>query len=103
MSRIPEDVKAYLRVPFVVIVWFMETYARNRAKVKALMASPSATSLLAVAILLTIGAWIMIGMNAKDEDKTRLTDTVKGLITDTRALSEEKKRQDALKNAETTQ
>ena len=84
-------VKAYFRVPFTMIVWVMETYAKNRATSQAFMTSPRAALALKIALAITVVAWIYIGITATDEDGKRLTDTLKSLWSDTMQLNEDKK------------
>ena len=40
MTGLPAGLKAYLRVPFVMIVWVMETYTKNRDSFRTFMAKP---------------------------------------------------------------
>lgn len=84
-------VKAYFRVPFSMIVWVMETYAKNRAAVQVFMRTPRAAFIFKVALALTVAGWIYIGVTASDEDGQRLTDTLKGFWSDTMQLNEDKK------------
>ena len=73
MAGIPEGLKAYLRVPFSMIVWVMETYANNRARVKDFMSQSKPADFFKIAIAITVLAWIVIGLSAKEEDGQRLT------------------------------
>ena len=98
MSRLPEGLRNYLRTPFVVIVWFMETYTKNRARMKAFMAEDGAKKMFQGAIMLTVVVWVVVGLSASPEDRNRLTNALMGFWDDTEALAEEKKRRDALKD-----
>jgi len=86
MTGLPAGLKAYLRVPFVMIVWVMETYRLNRQRSKAFTARERiAKALKAVAVVTTI-VWLAIAVLAKPDSGQRLTDAVQGLWSDTRAV-----------------
>ena len=88
-------VKEFYAVPFRVFAFFMGYFIRNRNRAKAFMAKPRAKALFQGAIALTIAAWVVIGLSAAPEERSRLTDAVMGLWSDTQTLAEEKKRLDA--------
>lgn len=92
MAGLPNGLKAYLRVPFVMIVWVMETYAKNRERLRAFLAQPRVAGTLKWAIVLTAVVWLVVGFMASDEDRGRLTETLKAFWTDTQELNAEKKR-----------
>lgn len=103
-------VKEFYAVPFRVFAFFMGYFIRNRNRAKAIMAKPRAKALFQGAIALTVVVWVVIGVAAAPEDRTRLTDAVMGLWSDTQALAEEKQRLDGQadvnpqpSNAETAQ
>ena len=95
MTGLPAGLKAYLRVPFSMIVWVMETYAKNRDRFRAFMAKPRVSLAFKVMLALTVLAWIVIGFTANEEQGQRLTDALQGIWTDTQDLNAEKKRLDA--------
>lgn len=86
-----EGLKAYLRVPFVMIVWVMETYTKNRERVKSFMAKPRTAQVFKTAVVLTALVWIVIGLTANEEQGQRFTDAVKNFWTETQSLSDEKR------------
>ena len=73
----PQWLKSYLRQPFVMIVWFMETYAKNTARLRILMTKPGAIKAFKIAIMFTMLVWIVVGVMASDEDRGRLTETIR--------------------------
>lgn len=95
MTGLPAGLKAYLRVPFSMIVWVMETYAKNRDRLRAFMAKPRVSLAFKVLLAFTILAWVVIGFTATEEQGSRLTDALQGVWTDTQDLNAEKKRLDA--------
>ena len=71
---------AWIRPPVTVIVWFMETFEKNRAKLKAFMAQPRVSSAFKSAVVVTFLAWILVfAFLATREDGNRLTCAVKSL------------------------
>ena len=76
-AKMKNGLIAYLRVPFTMIVWVMETYEKNRARVKVFMMGPRVASAFKIGLLLTAIIWVVIGVTATDEDGQRLTDTLK--------------------------
>ena len=91
MTGLPSGLKAYFRVPFVMIVWVMETYAKNRDRFRTFMAKPRVATAFKVMLALTAAAWIIIGLMAKEEDRGLLTDAVQGLWSDAQDLNAQKK------------
>lgn len=63
-----ESIKAYLRVPFSMIVWVMETYAANRGRLARFMARPLVARVFKGAVLLTFLAWLGIAFLIADEE-----------------------------------
>lgn len=90
-------VKEFYAAPFRVFAFFMGHYIKNRNRTKALMARADAKMLFQSAIMLTVVAWVVIGLSASPEDRGRLTDAVMGFWQDSKSLAEEKKRLDAEK------
>lgn len=90
MSRAIEVVKNYLRVPFIVIVWMMETYSHNRQRLRTFMAQPRTKIAFKWAITVTALAWIVIAFMARDEHGQRLNDALIGVWGDTQNLIEER-------------
>ena len=91
MTGLPEGLKAYLRAPFVMIVWVMETYAQNRTRLKTFMAEPRTARVFKWAIGVTALVWLAIALMANEEQGKRLTDAVQGFWSDAQSLSEERK------------
>ncbi len=99
--QLPPGLKAYLRVPFVMIVWVMETYTKNRDRFKAFMADSRVRHFYMGLLLVTAVAWGSISFMASEEDSSLLSDAVKGAWSDTQKLSEERKvYQDALESTQ---
>ncbi|OEJ67008.1 hypothetical protein [Magnetovibrio blakemorei] len=90
MSRASEVVKNYLRVPFIIIVWMMETYSKNRQRLRTFMAQPGTKTAFKWAITVTALAWIVIAFMARDEHGQRLNDALIGVWGDTQTLIEER-------------
>jgi len=63
--------KAYFRVPASMIVWVMETFASNRARLGAFIAKPKVASALKGLFVLTLFAWLAIAFFVADEDAGR--------------------------------
>ena len=95
MTGLPAGLKAYLRVPFVMIVWVMETYTKNRDSFRAFMAKPRVSMAFKVMLALTALAWVIIGFSANEEQSGRLTNAMQGFWSDAQDLNAEKKRLDA--------
>ncbi|PHS78727.1 MAG: hypothetical protein COB59_05600 [Rhodospirillaceae bacterium] len=83
--------KNYFRVPFVMIVWVMETYTKNRESVREFMAKPRIASAFKVVLTLTALAWVIVAWQASEEDGSRLTDAMKGFWSDAQDLNDQKK------------
>lgn len=72
---------AYLRQPFRLIVWFMETFAKNRARLKEFMARPRVVSAFKSVVTVTLFVWIAVFiLIATHEDNDRFTCAVKSLM-----------------------
>ncbi|MBL4748209.1 MAG: hypothetical protein JKY17_05400 [Magnetovibrio sp.] len=97
MTGLPQGLKSYLRAPFVVIVWVMETYTKNRARLKAVMARPRVSFAFKMLLVLTAVIWITVAILANGKQGGRLTDAVKGILSDAKNVSAERK---ALQNVE---
>lgn len=91
MTGLPEGLKSYLRTPFVMIVWVMETYGKNRDRLRAFMDKPRVSLAFKVMLALTVVVWLVIGFTASEEYRHRLTDAVQGLWSEAQDLNEQKK------------
>ena len=91
MIRALEAVKAYLRVPFTVIVWMMETYSKNRLRLRIYMAQSRTKTMFKWAITVTMLAWIVIALIAREDQGQRLNDAIQGGWADTQSLFDERK------------
>ena len=91
MTGLPEGLKNYLRTPFVMIVWVMETYAKNRARLKVFMADPRVAKTFKIAVVVTTFVWLAVAYMSNPEQGQRLTDTVQEFWSDTKDLSEQRK------------
>lgn len=70
----------YLRQPFRMIVWFMETFAKNRERMKTFMAQNRVASIFKTAVVATFVLWIGIfAFLASKEEGDRFTCAVKSL------------------------
>lgn len=83
VNTLPNFVKSYLRVPFVGIVWIMETFVKNRARLKTLMAEPRVASIFKGAVVTTVLVWLVIAVMANDEQRQRLSTAMQDLWTQT--------------------
>ncbi len=63
--------KSYLRVPFAMIVWVMETFAANRGRVARFMRHPVVARVFRVLFVVTVIAWIAIAFYFGDEEAGR--------------------------------
>lgn len=71
---------AYLRQPFVMIVWFMETFKKNRVRLKALMEKQRVSSLVKTIIVTTFFVWLLVFAFISTQDGgDRFTCAVKSL------------------------
>jgi len=91
MTGMPEGLKNYLRTPFVMIVWVMETYAKNRTRLKAFMAQPRVSKTFKITVVVTTFVWLAVAFMASPEYSQRLTDAVQDFWADTKDLSEQRK------------
>lgn len=90
MSSLPPWLISYLRQPFVFIVWVMETYAKNTARLKVFMTKPRVMLTFKLAITVTMLVWIVVGVIASDADRGRLTKTLTGFWDDIQGTVEQK-------------
>ena len=97
MTGLPEGLKNYLRTPFVMIVWVMETYTKNRTRLKAFMAEPRVAKTFKIAVVVTTFVWLAVAFMASPDYSQRLTETVKEFWADTKDLPAQRK---ALQNAQ---
>lgn len=68
----------YLRQPFRLIVWFMETFAKNRERLKAFMARGGVAAALKTVVIVTFLLWLgVFAFLASKEEGDRLTCAVK--------------------------
>jgi hypothetical protein len=71
---------AYLRQPFVMIVWFMETFKKNRLRLKAFSERQKFSSIFKTLIVTTFFVWLLIFAFLSTEDGgDRFTCAVKSL------------------------
>ena len=71
---------AYLRQPFVMIVWFMETFKKNRERLKAFMARQQVSSIVKTVIITTFFLWLLVFAFISTQDGSdRFTCAVKSL------------------------
>jgi bacteriorhodopsin len=71
---------AYLRQPFVMIVWFMETFKKNRMRLKAFSERQKVSSIFKTLIVTTFFVWLLIFAFLSTEDGgDRFTCAVKSL------------------------
>lgn len=59
---------AYLRQPFVMIVWFMETFKKNRTRLKAFSEQQRVSSAFKTLIVTTFFVWLLIFAFISTED-----------------------------------
>lgn len=70
----------YLRQPFRLIVWFMETFAKNRERVGAFLARGRVAAVFKTAVILTFALWIGIfAFLASKDEGDRFSCAVKSL------------------------
>lgn len=50
----------YLRQPFRMIVWFMETFAKNRATFKAFSGREKVASIIKTIMVVTFFGWLLV-------------------------------------------
>lgn len=92
MTNISKGIIAYLRVPFVIIVWMMETFTKNRSRFKEYLARPHVSLAFKIMLAITALAWIVIAIIASEDSGTRLSDAVKGLWSEAQDISEQRKK-----------
>ena len=63
--------------PFRLIGFFYRTYHSNRERLALLVSRPRVSSLIRYAFILTLLLWIAIWLFASDENRDRLTETVR--------------------------
>ena len=76
MKNLPTWLKNYFRAPFVAIVWVMETFKKNRERLRNFMSMPLVVKLFKVLLAVTIIAWLSIAFMANEEQGKRLTNTL---------------------------
>lgn len=91
MISLPEGLKAYLRVPFVMIVWVMETYTGNRDRMRGFLALPRARVGFKVMLAGTLAAWFVVALMSDKDQGDRLSDALKDTWSETKTLSDERK------------
>ena len=73
--------KAYFRVPASMIVWVMETFAANRARLAHFISKPRVAGLLKGLFVVTLVAWLAIAFFIADEDAgRRFTEALKEYV-----------------------
>ena len=73
----------YLRQPFKMIVWFMETFAKNRKRLNELLARPGVGKVFRTVVLATFFGWLAVfALFASQEEGDRFTCAVKSLWPD---------------------
>ena len=71
---------AYLRQPFVMIVWFIETFKKNRLRLKAFMEKQRVSSFVKTIIITTFFVWLLVfAFIATQDGGDRFTCAVKSL------------------------
>jgi len=71
---------AYLRQPFRLIVWFMETFSKNRARLKAFLEREKVSSTFKTIVTVTLFVWLgVFAFLATSEDGDRFSCAVKSL------------------------
>ncbi len=77
--------KAYFRVPASFIVWIMETFAANRARLANFISKPRVAALLKGLFVVTLLAWLAIAFFVADEDAgRRFTEALKEYVPQTK-------------------
>ncbi|MEJ2027161.1 MAG: hypothetical protein P8X52_06855 [Limibacillus sp.] len=77
--------KAYFRVPASMIVWVMETFAANRARLASFVGQPRVASFLKGLFCITLIVWLAIAFLIADEDAGhRFTEAVKEYVPQTK-------------------
>ncbi len=69
--------------PVLVIVWFMDIYKANRARLAERLTSPGARSMFKLVIGLTMLVWLVVWLTAGEADRGRLAKTLKAFMTET--------------------
>ena len=71
---------ASLRQPFVMIVWFIETFKKNRLRLKAFMEKQRVSSFVKTIIITTFFVWLLVfAFIATQDGGDRFTCAVKSL------------------------
>ena len=71
---------AYLRQPFVMIVWFMETFKKNRTRLKSFSERQKVSSIFKTVIVTTFFVWLLVfAFISTQEGGDRFTCAVKSL------------------------
>ncbi len=70
----------YFRQPFVMIVWLMETFAKNRDRVKTTLARHDIAKIIKGVAVVTFFGWLLVfAFLSSSEDGDRLTCAAKSL------------------------
>ena len=85
-----QRLKNFAIAPVRVIVWFMDTYKANRARIARRMTRAWARSAFKLVIGLTMLVWLAVWLSAADADRGRLAKTFKTFMADTFPASETK-------------
>ncbi len=85
-----EWLKDFAIAPVRLIVWFMDTYKANRARLAGRMTRPGARSAFKLVIGLTMLVWLAVWLNAGEADRGRLAKTFKTFMAETFPPSETK-------------
>jgi hypothetical protein len=74
---------AYLRQPFHMIVWVMETFAKNRKRVAAFMAREGVVRVFKTVVIATFFIWLAVfAFLSSREEGNRFGCAVKSLMSD---------------------
>ena len=79
-QRLKRWIIAYLRQPFHMIVWVMETFAKNRQRLKTFLECEKVASTFKTIVVVTLFVWLgVFAFLATREDGNRFTCAVKSL------------------------
>lgn len=76
-------------MPFRLITAVMAIFTRNRNIIRKIKRQPLIANVMKYGALLTAIIWLSLAMLAKDEEKSRLTDSVKQLWPETEVSTTE--------------
>ncbi len=77
MIDLPKWLISYFRAPFIAIVWVMETYRKNRERLRTLMALPLVVKIFKMLLAVTLLSWLTLAFMANEEQKERLTNAIR--------------------------